>query len=145
LLETLNDWTLAIKDKRSVVVAYIDYSKAFDCVSRDKLLTKLAACGISENLYKWINSFLSNRTQQTRVGSSLSNSACLTSGVVQGSVLGPLLFLLYINDVVNVFDGRCSCKLYADDIKIYTALHMNNDIVLFQDKLDALYSWSREW
>jgi hypothetical protein len=95
LLETLNDWTLAIKNKQSVVVAYIDYSKAFDCVTREKLLIKLSAYGIAGNLLKWIDSFLSNRTQRTRVGSSLSDIVNLTSGVVQGSVIGPLLFFYF--------------------------------------------------
>jgi Reverse transcriptase (RNA-dependent DNA polymerase) len=66
LLETLNDWTLAIKNKQSIVIAYIDYSnfsKAFDCVTCEKLLIKLSAYGITGNLLKWIDSFLSNRTQ----------------------------------------------------------------------------------
>jgi len=63
LLETLNDWTLAIKNKQSVVVSYIDYSKAIDCVSRKKLLIKLSAYGITGNLLQWRDSFLSNCTQ----------------------------------------------------------------------------------
>jgi hypothetical protein len=78
---------------RCVVVAYIDYSKASDCVSHQKLTIKLSAYGITGNLLKWIEYFLSNRTQQTKVGSQLSDIVSLTSGVVQGSVLGPLLFL----------------------------------------------------
>jgi ribonucleases P/MRP protein subunit RPP40 len=64
---------------------------------------------------------------------------------VQGSVLGPLLFLVYINDMINVLDGRCSCKLYADDVKIYTTSSVDDDIVYFQSKLDALFAWSRIW
>ncbi len=73
ILETLNDWILAIKDKCAVVVAYIDYSKAFDCVSHQKLTIKLSAYGISGNLLKWIEYFLSNRTQQIKVRSQLSD------------------------------------------------------------------------
>src|SRR5664279_51238 len=145
LLETLQDWTLTVKDRQSVVVAYIDFSKAFDCVSREKLLFKLAKCGITENLYKWIEHFLSHRTQQTRIGHSLSSCVDLISGVVQGSVLGPLLFLVYINDVINIFDGRCTCKLYADDVKIYTTVSFDGDIVYLQSKLDALLAWSKTW
>jgi Reverse transcriptase (RNA-dependent DNA polymerase)/Endonuclease-reverse transcriptase len=146
LLETLNDWTLAIRDKRSVVVAYIDYSKAFDCVSREKLLVKLKAYGIADNLLRWIDNFLSRRTQQTRIGTSLSDSIGLASGVVQGSVLGPLLFLLFINDVVNIVSsGDCTSKLYADDIKLYMTLNANDDILHFQDNIDALYAWSQKW
>lgn len=67
LLDTLDDWTLAIRDIQSVLVAYIDYAKAFDSVSHAKQLIKLRACGIAGNLLQWIESFLSNRSQQTRI------------------------------------------------------------------------------
>ena len=72
LLESLNDWTLALKDKKSVLVAYIDYAKAFDTVSHAKLLAKLTAYGISGNLLTWISHFLAHRTQQTKVGTAMS-------------------------------------------------------------------------
>jgi hypothetical protein len=146
LLETLNDWTLAIKNRQSIIVAYIDYSKAFDCVTREKLLIKLSAYGITGNLLKWIDSFLSNRTQRTRVGSSLSDIVYLTSGVVQGSVIGPLLFLLFINEISELLCcDRCTCKLYADDVKLYTAVFLNEDTALLQNKLDVLFEWSSAW
>jgi hypothetical protein len=146
LLETLNDWTLAIKDKKSIIVAYIDYSKAFDTVSREKLLIKLSAYGISGNLFDWINCFLSNRTHQTRVGSHLSNIANITSGVGQGSLLGPLLFLLFINDVASLISNeRCVCKLYADDVKLYATMQIDEDYTILQQKLDALLAWSNIW
>jgi hypothetical protein len=146
LLESINDWTIAIKNKQSVIVAYIDYSKAFDTVSHTKLLSKLTAYGISGRLLSWIAGFLSNRTQQTRVGSTLSNVARLVSGVVQGSVIGPLLFLLFINDVVDLFtDNRCACKLYADDLKIYTNIELSDGVSVLQSKLDELNKWSEQW
>ena len=146
LLETLNDWTLAVRDKKSIVVAYIDYSKAFDTVCHEKLLTKLSAYGIEGDLFKWIRSFLSNRSQQTRVGSCLSNVAYITSGVVQGSVLGPLLFLLFINDIGGLLSNeRCVCKLYADDVKLYTTLQLDEDYTILQQKLDTLVAWSEKW
>jgi ribonucleases P/MRP protein subunit RPP40 len=142
----LNDWTLAIKNKQSIVFAYIDYSKAFDCVTREKLLIKLSAYGITGSLLKWIDSFLSNRTQRTRVGSSLSDSVNLTSGVVLGSVIGPLLFLLFINEISEFLccDHR-TCKLYADDVKLYTTMVLNEDTALLQNKLDVLFEWSSTW
>ena len=89
-----NDWTLALKNKNGVTDAYIDYSKAFDTVCHSKLAAKLAATGITGNLLKWLKDFLNCRTQVTRVGMSLSDTVNITSGVVQGSCLGPLLFML---------------------------------------------------
>jgi len=148
LLETLNDWTLAINDRKSVGVAYIDYKRAFDCVSCSKLLIKLHSYGISGQLLSWIESFLQNRTQETRVGSSLSDTTKLTSGVVQGSVIGPLLFVLFINDIAQLFnDGtsNCVCKLYADDLKLYSVLECNADASVLQDKLNAVFDWSNKW
>jgi Reverse transcriptase (RNA-dependent DNA polymerase) len=93
---------------------HIDYCKAFDCVTREKLLFKLYAYGIPSNLLKWIDSFLSNRTQRTRVGSSLSDSFNLTSGVVQGSVIGPLLFyysLMKFQSFFAVIVALVNCML----------------------------------
>jgi len=127
------------KKKQSVVVAYIDYSKAFDCVSRKKRLIKLSAYGITGNLLQWIVSFLSNRTQQTRVEASLSDMISLASSVVQGNVIGPLLFLMFINDIGDILCGdRCTCELYADDVKLYTTLYVNDDIKHMQNRLNVL-------
>jgi hypothetical protein len=146
LLESLNDWTIAIRDKRSVLVAYIDYAKAFDTVCHAKLLSKLAAYGITGELFNWIASFLKGRTQQTKIGSVLSHSISLASGVVQGSVIGPLLFLLYINDVIAVLATEgCVCQLYADDLKLYTVLHTNASVFDLQRRLDELQAWSDAW
>jgi len=117
------------------VVAYTDYAKAFDTVSHTKLPSKLSAYGITGNLYNWISSFLLNRTQQTRVGSALSNTFNLPSGVVQGSVVGPQLFVLFINDVSKILnDAHCYCQLYADDLKLYTSLCLNDNASVLQSK-----------
>jgi len=95
-------------------------------------------------LIKWINSFL--RSQQTHVGNSLSSITKQCSGEVQGSVIGPLLFVLFINDITQIFnDNKCVCKLYADDLKLYTVLHANEDCRNLQDKLNAVYDWSQNW
>jgi ribonuclease P/MRP protein subunit RPP40 len=146
LLERLNDWTVTIRDKKSVLVAYIDFAKALDTVCHRKLLSKLAAYGIASNLLSWIQNFLKDRTQQTRIGSALSHSIDLHSRVVQGSVIGPLLFLLYINDIIAALTAKdCVCHLYADDLKLYTTLNTNVNEFNLQKRLDDLQNWSDVW
>ena len=105
LLESFNDWILSIEYKHSVTVAYVDFSKAFDSVSHDKLFIRLASYGIRGNLLQWLHEYLSARTHQTRVGLSLSAvTKPLISGVVQGSGIGPLLFLTYINELAEILE-----------------------------------------
>jgi hypothetical protein len=145
LLDCLNDWTLAVNNKHSVTVAYIDYSKAFDVVCYNKLLFKLEHYGITGDLLRWIGGFITGRTQRTKVGSAVSDEVQLTSGVVQGSCIGPLLFVLYINDVVQIIGDSCRRKIYADDLKIYTEVTSQQDEDLLQNSLDALSAWSRDW
>jgi hypothetical protein len=145
LLETLNDWTLAIDNKNALSAVYIDFARAFDTVCRSKLCYKLSCYGIAGNLLKWIQSFLTDRSQCTRVGHSSSDYASLSSGIVQGSILGPLLFLLYINDIVDLFDSTCSCKLYADDIKIYSVINTREDCESMQSILNDIQAWSDQW
>jgi len=99
LLETLSDRTFTINIKKSIAVGYIDYKRAFDCVSLTKLLLKLRSYGISGNLLSWIENFLTDRY-------SLSDTTHLFNGVVQG----PLLFVLFIKDIANLFNDRnCVC------------------------------------
>jgi ribonucleases P/MRP protein subunit RPP40 len=146
LTETMHDWTLAVENKQSVACAYIDYSKAFDVVSHSKLMVKLASYGISGNLLSWMGNFLAGRSQVTRVGSSLSSAQNVTSGVVQGSCLGPLLFLIYINDITDRLPSSCICKLYADDLKLYTVIDANVDACsTLQSYLDVILEWSATW
>ena len=83
--------------------------------------------------------------QRTRVGNSLSGNCNLTSGVVQGSCIGPLLFVLYINDVVNMFNNAIESKLYADDLKLYSEIVAEADNLIQQHGLDYLVSWSNKW
>jgi len=93
-----------------------------------------------------IQRFLNGCTQQTSVNYSLSAKTSLTSGVVQGSVIGPLLFMLFNYDITLLFSGReCACKLYANDLKLYTVLHTDTDHHNSQDSLNAVYDWSQMW
>jgi hypothetical protein len=145
LLESLNDWTLAIKDFHSVDVAYIDYRKAFDSVCHSKLLTKLRGYGFGTNLINWIFAYLTDRTQKTCINGHLSSNGKVISGVPQGSVLGPILFLLYINDVIDIFDHGVEARLFADDLKLYSSITSDSDSIRLQMNLQQLEKWSDLW
>ena len=145
LIECVNDWSLAINSRQSVDAFYIDFSKAFDCVVHSKLLAKLASYGISGNLLLWIQSFLSGRSQAVRVGKHISSFSDVLSGVPQGSVLGPLLFLLFINDITDIFGDNLTVKLYADDVKMYSVIDHDGKAAELQQSLTDLSHWCSKW
>ena len=146
LLESFNDWTLSLQYKHYVIVAYIDFSKAFDSVSHEKLFVRLYSYGIRGTLLQWLREFLTGRTHQTRVGFSLSSVIQLLSGVVQGSGIGPLLFLSYINELAEIL-GRAgiNVKLFADDVKLYMQIVNSCDTGKLQYALDLVTEWAKAW
>ena len=118
-------------DVRSV---YLDISKAFDRVWHEGLIYKLRRCGVSGNLLSLIKDFLANRKQRTVLNGKTSEWGSVTAGVPQGSILGPLFFLVYINDLTDYL--KCNVKLLADDASLFTivrnpdqaASDMNHDL-----------------
>ena len=127
-----------------VDVVFLDFSKAFDCISHQLLLHKLRMqYGIDDVLLSWLASYLSSRTQRVLIDGKMSNFIPVTSGVPQGSILGPLLFLLYINDMPCVTTS--STALFADDSKCFRNIESIDDCHALQNDLDNLYSWSNEW
>ena len=104
----------------------IDFGKAFDLVPRERLLTKLAALGEDSRVVIWVREFLLGRKQRVRIGGQLSKEDKITSVVRQGSVLGPLLFLEYVNDIWRNIDT--SIRLFADNCKIYRKITNKNNI-----------------
>jgi len=101
LLESSNDWTLALQDHTGVTVVYIDFAKAFDSVPHDKLVHRLKTYGINGQLLLWLKNFLSDRNHCTPVGNVESTILPLLSGVMQGSGIGPLMFVIYINELTD--------------------------------------------
>ena len=127
-----------------VDVIYTDYSKAFDSVSHSKLLHKLDGLGIGQTVLGWLKDFLSGRQQRVRVGESFSHWVEVKSGVPQGSVLGPALFLAFINDLPENITGG-NIKLFADDAKLYRSTNSEDDSKMLQHDLDSLVNWSSKW
>ena len=105
-------------------VVYTDFFKAFDRVNHDILLMKLNKIGFHSNLLNWIRTYLKGRIQFVRINNFLSSPINVTSDVPQGSHLGPLFFLLFINDIPNVFLNS-RCLMYADDLKIFRCINLN--------------------
>jgi len=110
----------------SIGAVIIDFSKAFDLVPHDQLLMKLAASGVHSKVVIWVREFLVGRTQRVRVRGQLSKEVKVTSSVPEGSVLGPLLFLVYINDIWRNID--LSIRLFTDDCIVYRKITNKNDI-----------------
>lgn len=133
LVETLDDFTLAIENKKLVDVIYFDFAKAFDSIPHEALLHKLEKAGVGGSLLLWIRNFLIGRTFSVIVGDSFSSNCPVPSGTPQGSVLGPLLFIFYISDLPLYCEvNGVKVKLFADDLKAY-CIH-NNEL----EKLHAL-------
>ena len=143
LLVTIHDLASGLKDGKQMDAILLDFSKAFDKVPHERLLLKLDHYGIRGDILDWINQFLTNRTQQVVLEGEKSSHADVTSGVPQGTVLGPLLFLLYINDLPS--KASSTTRLFADDCLMYRQINNSDDARQLQADLDAMEEWERTW
>ena len=141
---TLYQELAASLDKKSQTdMIILDFSKAFDRVPHQRLLEKVYHYGTRGTTYQWISSFLSSRTQQLLVEGQSSEKIPVVSGVPLGSVLGPVLFLTFINDLPENLSSRA--RLFADDCILYREITSYLDQHLLQQDLDRLASWEKKW
>ena len=122
LLKVLNEWTQILDDGGLIDCIYMDFMKAFDKVPHRRLLEKCKSYGINGQIHKWIAAFLRDRKQRVNVNGSKSEWSEVPSGIPQGSVLGPLLFVIYINDLPDI-PLVSTTYLFADDTKIYNQIN----------------------
>jgi len=143
LLEFMEAATSAVDEGKNVDMIYLDFSKAFDKVPHCRLARKLEAHGIRGICLSWINSWLENRRQTVYVDGEYSDWEKVTSGVPQGSVLGPVLFLIYINDIDE--NLRSKFGKFADDSKLLKSISSQEDVDTVRNDLKVLEDWAEKW
>jgi hypothetical protein len=137
---SIHDWAKTLNARGQVDVMLLDFSKAFDVVPHKRLLNKLHFYGVRGRTNAWIEAFLSDRTQKVSYNGTHSSPIDVTSGVPQGSVLGPLLFLLFINDIADNIESPM--RLFADDSVIYREIRSVDDHQKLQHDLDSVFAWA---
>ena len=135
----------SIDFKCQIDVIQLDFSKAFDKVPHQRLIHKLNYYGIDGNISQWISNFLDNRTPQVILDGAASNQAPVLSGVPQGIVLGPLLFLLFINYLPDCISSETTARLFADDCVLYRNIKTEEDAYLLHQDLAHLQQWESDW
>ena len=143
LILTLQDLAAGMDEGQQIDAILLDFSKAFDKVPHERLAIKLRHYRIRDNLLQWIQRFLQARSQQVLVEGQSSTSAPVVSGVPQGTVLGPLLFLLYINDLLQKVNS--TARLFADDSLLYLKISSTADTAALQRDLDRLQQCEEDW
>ena len=134
LITTIHDWAKSINVCCQTDGILLDFLKAFDSVPHQRLLLKLDYYGIRGNLLLWMKAFLSNCSQFVSINGTQSSPKPVLSGVSQGSILGPVLFLLYINDITNYINANL--RLFADDCILYNEIQSSQDYLSLQNNLN---------
>ena len=145
LLEFLEVITKVMDDGDPVDILYLDFSKAFDKVPHKRLICKLEAMNIRGNIRTWIENWLKGRRQRVVINGIYSIWQLVLSGVPQGSVLGPLLFIIFINDLDVATEGSLVLKKFADDTKLANMARNSDDHNKMQSYIDNLVNWSKKW
>ena len=142
LLETLNIWTESLMHNHHLDVVYLDYSKAFDTVPHRRLLLQVRSFGIEGLALRWIEAFLSNRRQKVIANEAESGWSDVKSGIPQGSVLGPVLFTLFVNDIPPLL--KCFTAMYADDTKLHATVDSDEDQQQLQEDIWRIQDWAKQ-
>ena len=145
LISTLDDFSNSLKNQKQTDAILLDFSKAFDKVDHLGLLSKLEKLGIRGPLLDWTSSFLIGRKQCVVVDGRASPHSDVLSGVPQGTVLGPLFFLVYINDISKGLSQGTSIRLFADDSLLYRQINSQKDCEILQKDLDTLQIWESKF
>ena len=143
LIQAVDDLAKCLNEGGQIDAVLLDFSKAFDKVSHHHLATKLHHYGMRGKMLEWVQSFLSSRTQEVILEGKKSSPAPVTSGVPQGSVLAPILFLCYINDLPNQVSS--TVRLFADDCLLYRNINTTHDAETLQEDIDKLQTWEADW
>ena len=144
LISLINDLTKSYDAGQQSDVICMDIAKAFDTVPHNRLKLKLQWYGITGITFRWISSFLAMRHQRVVIDNTFSSLTAVTSGVPQGTVLGPTLFLIYINDIIDNIHYS-NIRLFADDIILYKQVSSVNDANCLQIDLQSLQHWEEKW
>ena len=143
LLEFLDIATNSFDEGKQLDVSYLDFSKAFDKVPHKRLVLQLKAHGIRGEVLNWIEQWLFGREQRVMLNGCKSAWKQVISGVPQGSVLGPLLFIIFVNTIENGIDSKV--LKFADDVKLFRTIESGEDQDAFQSDLDRIFKWSEDW
>jgi sarcosine oxidase/L-pipecolate oxidase len=143
LIEVLDDWTKQLDNRNGIDTIYLDFQKAFDTVPHQHLINKLQSYDICGNILGWIRDFLANRKQKVVINGTCSDWTTVTSGIPQGSVLDPILFTIYINDLPDVVQNVAT--LFADDTKVYAVVNKEEEQHSLQNDINNLVHWSDKW
>ncbi|KAK7095475.1 hypothetical protein V1264_006874 [Littorina saxatilis] len=143
LLTTMHDIMKSHDAGRQVDVAILDFSKAFDTVPHGRLLSKLHHYGVRGPVHQWITCFLTQRSMRVVLEGAESEEVTVMSGVLQGTVLGPLLFLCHINDLPQ--SVKSTVRLFADDCLLYREIRTFQDHLTLQEDLRQLEQWAHKW
>ena len=126
-------------------MVYTDFEKAFDKIHHKHLLSKIRSYGLSDQLILWISDFLYNRSFRVRINGKCSEERSVMSGVPQGSVLGPLLFVIFINDLPEVCEELSRVFLFADDAKLFRVIRCIDDCRMLNESCQRFFDWSVQW